>query len=148
MRSSLVFVGQIPEQALPAISLDCKRIRAYGDDINLLRGEEIEPELLKAVETSRIALVMFSKNYATWDWCLDELVKIMDCKRVLKQRVLPIFYDASQSKVLEQKGNFAEALLYGPKDKVNNWRASLMERMLGTIEVDVLFNSKPIFFLV
>ncbi|KAL4597128.1 hypothetical protein ACB092_12G213500 [Castanea dentata] len=121
-------------------------MRAYRDDINLLRGEEIGPELLKAIETTRIALVTFSKNYASSDWCLDELVKIIDCKRVLKQRVLPTFYDVSQSKVLEQKGNFAEALLYGPKDKVNNWRASLLERMLGSIEVDVHFNSKPKFF--
>ena len=82
-------------------ALDCKRIRAYGDDINLLKREEIKLELLKAIEISKIALVMFSKNYATLDWCLGELVKIMDCKRVLKERVLPIFYDVPQSKVLE-----------------------------------------------
>ncbi|KAL0012726.1 hypothetical protein SO802_007834 [Lithocarpus litseifolius] len=72
-------------------------------------------------------LVVFTKNYATSDWCLDELVKIMECKRVFNQSVLPIFYDVSQSVVLEQKGVFAEALLNGPVDKVNNWRTAMTE---------------------
>ena len=108
-------------------ALDRERIGVYRDDINLPRGGEIGPELLKAIETSRIAVVVFSKNYGTSDWCLDELVKIMECKKLLNQRVLPIFYDVSQSEVLEQKGIFVEALLTGPEDKVNNWRAALTE---------------------
>ncbi|KAK4573796.1 hypothetical protein RGQ29_031658 [Quercus rubra] len=108
-------------------AFDRKRIRAYRDDVDLPRGAEIEPELLKAIETSRIAVVVFSKNYATSSWCLDELVKIMECKRLLNQSVLPIFYDVYQSVVLEQKEIFAEALLNGPIDKVNNWRTALKE---------------------
>ena len=80
-----------------------------------------------AIETSRIAVIVFSKNYATLHWCLDELVKIMECKRLLNQSVLPIFYDVSQSTVLEPKEIFAEALLKGPEDKVNKWRAALTE---------------------
>ncbi|KAM3747354.1 hypothetical protein ACB098_05G028600 [Castanea mollissima] len=74
-------------------ALNHERIGAYRDDIDLPRGVEIGPELLKAIETSSIAVVVFWKNYATSDWCLDELVKIMECKRLLNQRVLPIFYD-------------------------------------------------------
>ena len=108
-------------------AFDRKRIRAYRDDVDLPRGGEIRPELLKAIETSRIAVVVFSKNYATSSWCLDELVKILECKRLLNQSVMPIFYDVSQSMVLEQKGIFAEALLNGPTDKVNNWRTALKE---------------------
>nr|POE62096.1 isoform 2 of tmv resistance protein n [Quercus suber] len=112
---------------LCSILIDRKRIVAYRDDRNLPRGGEIGPELLKAIETSRIAVVVFSKSYATSDWCLDELVKIMECKRVFNQSVLPIFYDVSQSVVLEQKGVFAEAVLNGPVDKVNNWRTAMTE---------------------
>ena len=82
---------------------------------------------MRAIETSRIAVVVFSKNNATSDWCLDELVKIMECKRLLNQRVLPIFYDVSQFEVLEHKGIFANALLYGPIDKMNNWRDAMIE---------------------
>ena len=108
-------------------AFDRKRIRAYRDDKDLPRGREIGPELLKAIETSRIAVVVFSKNYATSSWCLDELVKIMECKRLLNQSVMPIFYEVSQSVVLEQKEILAEALLNGPIDKVNNWRTALKE---------------------
>ncbi|KAL4603061.1 hypothetical protein ACB092_10G098500 [Castanea dentata] len=102
-------------------ALDQKRIHAYRDDINLPRGGEIGPKLLKAIETSRIAIV---------------LVKIMECKSVLNQRVLPIFYDVSKFKVPEQKGIFAKALLNGPvhkallngpEDKVNNWKVALRD---------------------
>ena len=106
-------------------ALDRKRIRVYKDDTNLPRGEEIGPELLKAIETSKIAVVVFSKNYATSEWCLDELVKIMECKSVLNQRMLPIFYDVTKSEVVEQKGNFAEALSNGREEKVESWRAAL-----------------------
>ena len=76
--------------------------------------------MLKAIETSRIAVVVFSKNNDTSDWCLDELAKIVECKRLLNQRVLPIFYNVSQFEVLEHKRIFADALLYGPIDKMNN----------------------------
>ena len=82
---------------------------------------------MKAIETSRIAIVVFSKNNATSDWCLDELVKVVECKRLLNQRVLPIFYDVPQSKVLEHKGIFAEAFLNGPIDKMDNWSDALIE---------------------
>ena len=101
-------------------ALGHKGIHAYG-------GEEGGPEVLKAIETSRNAVVVFSKNYATSHWCLDELVKIMECKRLFNQRVLPIFYDVSPSEVRNQKGNLAEALLNGPEDKVNSWKVALTD---------------------
>ncbi len=46
-------------------ALGWKKIHACRDDKDLPRREEIGPELLKAIKTSRIAVVMFSKNYAT-----------------------------------------------------------------------------------
>nr|POE85142.1 protein bobber 1 [Quercus suber] len=107
-------------------ALDRKKIDAYKVDKNLPRGEKIGPELSKAIEASRIAVVVFSKTYATSYWCLDELVKIMECKREFNQRVLPIFYHVSQPEVLELKGNFAE-LPNGAEDKRNSWRAALTE---------------------
>ena len=101
-------------------ALERKRIHAY-------RGEFSQAELMKAIETSRIAVVVFSKNYATSNGCLDELVKIMECKRVLNQTVLPIFYDVSPSEVRKHKRNLAEAILNGPEDKVNIWKATLKD---------------------
>ncbi|RVW95026.1 TMV resistance protein N [Vitis vinifera] len=73
------------------INLDGMGIKTFRDD-QLERGEEIESELLKTIEESRISIVVFSKNYAHSKWCLDELAKIMDCREEMEQIVLPVFY--------------------------------------------------------
>ncbi|KAI5328014.1 hypothetical protein L3X38_027410 [Prunus dulcis] len=65
----------------------------FIDDDELRRGEDISAELVWANEMSRISVIVFSRSYATSSWCLDELVKIMECKRTLRQMVFPIFYD-------------------------------------------------------
>ena len=106
-------------------ALGYKRIVVYKDDSNLPIGEEIRPELFKAIETSRIAVVVLSENFATSDWCLDELGKIMECRRLLNQRVLPIFYYVSPSMVRNELGNCAEANLNAPEEKVKIWKAAL-----------------------
>ncbi|KAG7941893.1 hypothetical protein I3843_16G071000 [Carya illinoinensis] len=54
-----------------------KNINTYIDD-KLSRGEKISPALLKAIESSRISIVILSKDYALSTWCLDELMKILE----------------------------------------------------------------------
>jgi len=68
-----------------------KQIKTFIDN-DLERGEEIEPTLLRTIEDSRISVVIFSKNYASSPWCVDELVKILECKRTCGQIVLPGFF--------------------------------------------------------
>ncbi|XP_070677021.1 toll/interleukin-1 receptor-like protein [Malus domestica] len=70
-----------------------KGINTFMDDY-LSRGEEISPALLKAIEESRISVIVFSEKYASSRWCLDELVKIIDCKKSNQQMVIPVFYKA------------------------------------------------------
>ena len=48
----------------------------FRDDEELPRGEEIAAELLKAIDESRICLIILSENYACSRWCLEELTKI------------------------------------------------------------------------
>ncbi|CAL5416790.1 unnamed protein product [Camellia sinensis] len=84
-------------------------IHTFRDDDELPRGHEISSELLKSIEGSRISIVVFSRNYASSRWCLDELVKIIECKKTLGQLVLPIFYDVDPSDVRHQTGCFGEA---------------------------------------
>ena len=62
-------------------ALDSGNIKTFRDDEELPRGEEISPELLKFIEESRIAIIVFSKTYDDSKWCLDELVKIMECEK-------------------------------------------------------------------
>ena len=108
----------------------CQRgINTFIDD-NLQRGEEISVGLLKVIESSRISIIVFSKNYASSKWCLDELAKIVECKKK-DQLVLPVFYNIDPSEVRNQKGKFGEALSKHEeklKDyKVQNWREALFE---------------------
>ncbi|PWA66992.1 NB-ARC domains-containing protein [Artemisia annua] len=83
-----------------------KGIHAFRDDRELPKGEEISPQLYKAIEESRFLIVIFSKNYASSTWCLRELVKILECKQIEnpKHEVRIIFYDAKPDVAPAEKG--------------------------------------------
>ena len=108
-----------------------KDINTFMDD-ELQRGEKISTELFETIESSKISIIVFSKNYATSTWCLDELVKILECKKK-GQVVFPVFYEVDPSEVRNQKGKFGEALAKHEEsfkydtDKVQRWRAALNE---------------------
>ncbi|RDX58304.1 TMV resistance protein N, partial [Mucuna pruriens] len=80
------------------------------DDGELQFGDEIGPKLLKAIEESRISIVVFSENYAASSWCLDELVRIHECMKSKKQLVYPIFYKVDPSDVRYQNGSYGQAM--------------------------------------
>ncbi|GJW64430.1 NB-ARC domains-containing protein [Tanacetum coccineum] len=88
-----------------------KGIRAFRDDNELPKGEEISPHLYKAIEESRFLIVIFSKEYASSSWCLRELVKILECKQTEhpKHEVRIIFYDVKPDVVRRQKMSYEEA---------------------------------------
>ncbi len=78
-----------------------------------------------------ISVIIFSENYASSTWCLDELVKIFECKKN-GQLVRPIFYNVNPSEVRNQKGKFGEALAkheekFKDGNKVQRWRETLHE---------------------
>lgn len=81
----------------------------FMDDQSLQRGDHISTELLRAIENSRISVVVFSKNYVDSSWCLNELVKIMECHRTIGQLVLPVFYSVYPSEVRHQTCEFGKA---------------------------------------
>ncbi|KAF5469489.1 hypothetical protein F2P56_013556 [Juglans regia] len=109
-------------------------IKTYKDSIDLERGEEILSELFKAIEESQISIIVFSKNYAESRWCLDELLKILEWKKIMKQIVLPIFYKVKPSEVRKQKGRFGEAFTKleekikdDIKSPLESWKKALEE---------------------
>ena len=75
-----------------------KKIETYIDN-QLEKGDAISPALIKAIEDSLVYIVVFSENYASSKWCLGELSKIVECKKVQGQIVIPIFYDIDPSHV-------------------------------------------------
>uniref|UniRef100_A0A7N2MGR0 TIR domain-containing protein n=1 Tax=Quercus lobata TaxID=97700 RepID=A0A7N2MGR0_QUELO len=114
-------------------ALKQKGIFTFKDDEKLERGKLISHELLKAIEESMFAIVILSKNYASSTWCLDELVKIVECKEKMGLIILPIFYDVNPSDVRKQTKIFAQAFVEHEKcfkenmKKVHKWRATLRE---------------------
>ena len=76
-------------------SLHNKGIRAF-------RGDDIAPTLLDAIEESAASIVVISQNYVSSRWCLEELSKICECKRL----ILPVFYQVDPSDVRKQGGPF------------------------------------------
>ena len=109
-------------------------IETFRDDEGLRKGEEIAPELLQAIEESKIAVIVFSKNYADSKWCLDELVKIMSCKEEREQKVIPIFYHVDPSEVRNQREIYKEAFTRHEENadeekrgKIRRWKTAMKE---------------------
>ncbi|KEH25073.1 putative TIR domain, winged helix-turn-helix DNA-binding domain-containing protein [Medicago truncatula] len=90
-------------------SLRNSGIKVFREDDSLQRGDHISTSLLRAIEQSRMSIIIFSTNYAESRWCLDELVKIMECNRTIGQIVLPVFLDVDPSEVRHQTSEFGKA---------------------------------------
>ncbi|MED6119794.1 hypothetical protein PIB30_014840 [Stylosanthes scabra] len=111
-------------------------IDAFIDDWQLLSGNQNTDTVIQAIEASRVSVVVFSANYASSIWCLDELTKIMECQRTKGQTVIPVFYDVDPTDVRHQRGAFKEAFQrYEERfshdshlsEKIHTWRAALTE---------------------
>ncbi|XP_028945511.2 disease resistance protein RPV1-like [Malus domestica] len=102
-------------------------------DHQLKRGEEISPALLEAIEESRISIIVFSENYASSRWCLDELVHILECRKSRQQIVWPAFYKVDPSDVRKQTSNFGDAFtklkckFEDNQEKILTWTSALRD---------------------
>nr|XP_043635416.1 disease resistance protein RUN1-like isoform X1 [Erigeron canadensis] len=102
-------------------------------DTSLPRGLGIAPQLSKAIDESKIFLVVFSLNYADSKWCLDELSQMMQCVHLMnsQQIVLPVFLDVKQSDVGTQQGSYKEPFIKHDiefvQERVQKWRDALQE---------------------
>ncbi|MED6172638.1 hypothetical protein PIB30_051815, partial [Stylosanthes scabra] len=113
-----------------------KGIKTYRDD-QLDRGGDIWAQLGGAIEDSYISVVVFSQDFASSKWCLEELVKIMECRRVMGLVVIPVFYKTPPTNVRFQKDSFNKSFAkhelnlrkdaYKHQEKVRSWRNALTE---------------------
>ncbi|KAK9911994.1 hypothetical protein M0R45_035870 [Rubus argutus] len=93
-----------------------------GDDFGLIS---------KAVDDSKLSVVVFSENYASSRWCLNELVQIMKCMVTKNQIVVPIFYGVVHSDVRHQTGGFGKAFNKHEQnskstEEVQSWRSAII----------------------
>ncbi|KAG4939858.1 hypothetical protein GLYMA_16G215100v4 [Glycine max] len=109
-----------------------KGFHTFFDEDKLHSGEEITPALLKAIQDSRVAIIVLSENYAFSSFCLDELVTIFHCKRE-GLLVIPVFYKVDPSYVRHQKGSYGEAMTKHQErfkdkmEKLQEWRMALKQ---------------------
>ncbi|KAL6315424.1 hypothetical protein AAG906_000538 [Vitis piasezkii] len=108
-------------------------IHTFRDDEELEKGGDIASNLSRAIEESKIFVIIFSKRYADSKWCLNELVKIIDCKTEKGSVVLPVFYHVEPTDVRKQGGSFKDAFLDHAKDAdqekektIETWKNALM----------------------
>ncbi|XP_010451552.1 PREDICTED: toll/interleukin-1 receptor-like protein [Camelina sativa] len=112
----------------------------YKRGITVFKNDEERPEnelassqVLQSIEESRAAIVIISKIFASSVSCLDELVKIMECREKRSQGstaslffVVPVFYSIDPCDVVRQADNLME-LVGGDNnlDKLEKWRDAL-----------------------
>lgn len=105
-------------------------IHVFRDDDAIERGADIECEVEKAIRQSKMSLIVFSSDFASSSWCLDEVAMIMEHKKHHSgHNVLPVFYDVDPSEVQKQTGDLAEAFSGDGKrfkdEKIEGWRSAL-----------------------
>ncbi|XP_047178256.1 disease resistance protein Roq1-like [Vigna umbellata] len=114
-------------------ALSERGILTFIDDEALRKGEEITPSLRKAIQESRISIIVFSQNYAFSTFCLDELLHIIECRTKQNMLIFPVFYDVEPSQVRNQTGSYQEAFAkLGERfkddiQKLQQWRRALYD---------------------
>ncbi|XP_048131529.1 disease resistance protein RUN1-like [Rhodamnia argentea] len=84
-------------------------IHIFRDNEELRKGQDISM-VLKAIEESCIAIIIFSEDYTSSWWCLEEVAKIMQCKEQKDLTVLPVFYKVDPKEVREGRASYAKGL--------------------------------------
>ncbi|KAK3430971.1 hypothetical protein EUGRSUZ_E02190 [Eucalyptus grandis] len=114
-------------------ALDQNGIYTFRDSEELRKGDQISATLMKAIEESCIAIIVFSENYASSWWCLEETAKIMECKEQKDLTVLPVFYKVDPREVREGRKSYREALdkhedkFKNDLEKVKKWKKALFD---------------------
>ncbi|XP_031378937.1 TMV resistance protein N-like isoform X2 [Punica granatum] len=106
-------------------------VQTFRDDEELRVGEEIGPELMRAIKQSKISIPLFSKGYASSKWCLKEVAEMVKHKDETKHMILPIFLDVTPDEVQHQTGSYAEAFAQHEEnydfETVQVWRDALQK---------------------
>lgn len=101
-------------------------IRTFKDDETLEPGDRFPERLREAINTSRFAIVVISKNYATSKWCLEELRMIMKLESEKKVDAFPIFYDVDISDVRNYKRSFS-LICHNQSPRIPSWKDALQK---------------------
>lgn len=115
---------------MPRSFTDPLDVALTGQGIRTFRfrnGEESNPPVisLKAIENSRFSIVVLSRKYAHSIRCLNELEKIVECRKEMGHAVLAVYFDVDPAEVQKQGGNL-EQVAEDHIKKVPSWSAALL----------------------
>ncbi|XP_076928191.1 disease resistance protein RPV1-like [Bidens hawaiensis] len=85
-------------------------LNTFLDEEEIETGEDLRPELERAIKASRASIIVLSTNYASSTWCLDELVLILEQRLTSNHLVIPVFYHVEPTHVRKQEGSFGDAM--------------------------------------
>lgn len=81
-------------------------VEVFLDDRELVIGEKIKPKLMEAIQQSKMYVVVFSKDYASSTWCLEELAEIFKCYKEYNRPIIAVYYRIEPSVVRCQRESF------------------------------------------
>ncbi|KAK7324667.1 hypothetical protein VNO77_28409 [Canavalia gladiata] len=108
-----------------------KGIFVFKDDKKLHKGKLISPQLIEAIQHSRVSIIVFSDDYASSTWCLDEMATIAECHLQFNQTVFPVFYDVDPSHVRNLNGVYLSAFALHTENykhdpaKLDRWKTAM-----------------------
>ncbi|XP_061998346.1 disease resistance protein RUN1-like isoform X1 [Rosa rugosa] len=111
-------------------ALQRKSLTTFIDTEELGKGDVLGV-LLKAIDASKLSIVVLSKNFAYSKWCLMELEKIVECMQTKKHIMVPIFYQVDPADVRYVRGSFKEAFEQhehksrGTTEERERWKSAL-----------------------
>ncbi|KAF8035675.1 hypothetical protein BT93_C1646 [Corymbia citriodora subsp. variegata] len=111
-------------------NLSQSQISFFRDDDELSPGKGIGEEIQEALDNSSFYIPVFSKDYASSQWCLRELVHMVErtSESKDKRRILPIFYEVEIDDV-KLKNNLYRSVLHDHRQnfphEVEAWEEAL-----------------------
>lgn len=118
------------------VSLMASGIGVFNHDDPSLIGKDFSNEISNAIDRCEISIPILSSNYSSSPWCLEELARMVDCKRTKGQMILPIFYKVDSSHVRDLSHCFEESILPHKElvdgSTYDRWKRALKE--IGSLE--------------
>ncbi|CAI9294819.1 unnamed protein product [Lactuca saligna] len=91
-------------------ALVAANITTFFSDEKIEMGVDLKPDLESAIKASRASVIVLSINFAASTWCLDELVLILEQRRISNHIVVPIFYHVEPIHVRKLQSSFENAM--------------------------------------
>jgi len=104
-----------------------KGLTSFLDKEEMRQGYQISSQIERAIRTASVQLAIFSPRYAESDWCLNELLLMLESNAP----IIPVFYRVKPAEVRWMMGLYGEYLQkhetkgrYDP-NTIKKWRNAL-----------------------